>query len=115
MSAATAGALGSGMLGMRGRPADLASWCCSVGWLACAPWPAEVPDGVLAGLAELVLVDDGVPATRLERVGFTACGGAMGVLEVPGVLGDSVLDGVLARGISGSWCGSGAGAPGVPV
>lgn len=95
MSAAAAGTLGSGMLGMPGRPADLASWCCSVGWLACAPWPAGVPDGVLAGLAlgeDEVLDGLVLPAMSPARVGFTGCAGALGTLGVTGVLGDSGFD-----------------------
>lgn len=118
MDSAAAGRSGSGTLGILGRTGGLAAWCCSVGWRPC--WPAGAPDGVLlADLAELVLGEDGVPdgplpATRLDKVGFTACVGAMGALGVPGVLGDSGV-GALALGISGSFCGSGAGAPGVPV
>ncbi|WP_237140266.1 hypothetical protein [Mycobacteroides abscessus] len=49
------------------------------------------------------------PLMRFDKMGFTACvvAGAAGVLVV---LGDSVFVVVVARGISGSWCGSGAGA-----
>ncbi|WP_286142020.1 hypothetical protein [Mycobacterium sp. D16Q16] len=59
--------------------------------------------------AELVLGEDGVPdglapEMRLERVGFTVGAGD------PCVLGDSALGEFTARGISGSWCGAGAGA-----
>ncbi|WP_237082291.1 hypothetical protein [Mycobacteroides abscessus] len=106
MSAAAAVTSGRPIDGMCGRPADLAFWRCSFGWCACAPCPAGVPVA-LGDLAELVLAEDGVldgplPETRLERVGFTACVGAMGALGVSGVLGDSGV-GALALGISGSW------------
>ncbi|WP_254383530.1 hypothetical protein [Mycobacteroides chelonae] len=102
---------------MRGRAGGLICWRCS---LACAPWPAGVPEvGPLEDLAELALGDAGapdgpLPAMRFESVGFTACG-LIVELGAFGVLGDSALDGVLALGISGSFCGSGAGALGVPV
>ncbi|WP_237112300.1 hypothetical protein [Mycobacteroides abscessus] len=91
------------MLGIRGRPADLAFWWVSVGWCA---WPAGVPNGV-ALLADLALGDAGVPngllpATRLDKVGCGATG-AFGALGVTGVLGDSAPWVVVARGISGSW------------
>ncbi|MDO3103013.1 MULTISPECIES: hypothetical protein [Mycobacteroides] len=72
-----------------------------------------MPDEVLAGLAELALVDDGVPdelvfpATRFDKVGFALCGLTV-ELGAFGVLGDSGV-GVLALGIGGSWWGSTAG------
>ncbi|WP_272875026.1 hypothetical protein [Mycobacteroides abscessus] len=79
MSAAAAVTSGRPIDGMCGRPADLAFWRCSFGWCACAPCPAEVPDGVALGDLVLVLGEDGVPEeplpeTRLERVGFTLRG-----------------------------------------
>ena len=108
MSAAAAGRSGSGMLGMRGRPADFESWCCSVGWLPCAAFPAGVPDEEsLDDLVELVLGEVGVPEgplpeMRFDKVGFTLCGLAV-ELGALGELDDSVPDGVLAaRGIGGS-------------
>ncbi|WP_237150827.1 hypothetical protein [Mycobacteroides abscessus] len=62
-------------------------------------------------LGEFGVPDEGLlPETRFDKVGFTGCAGALGAVEVPGALGDSVLDGALALGISGSFCGSGAGA-----
>ncbi|MDB2220711.1 Uncharacterised protein [Mycobacteroides abscessus subsp. abscessus] len=106
MDSAAMGMSVSGMLGMRGRDGLLASWWVTLGWWACC-WPAGVPDE--AGLGDLTLgavgVPDGaLPEMRLERVGFEMRGlvGAAGVLVV---LCDSALDGVLARGISGSCCG----------
>ncbi|WP_235660166.1 hypothetical protein [Mycobacteroides abscessus] len=91
---------------MRGRTDDLTFWCCSVGWLACAPWPAGVPDGVLGDLVELMLGEDGVPdgalpATRFPKVGFTEWGLAVGT-GVPGALVGSAVGVVVARGIGGS-------------
>ncbi|WP_228843575.1 hypothetical protein [Mycobacteroides abscessus] len=111
MSCAAVGRSGSDTDGMRGKSVGLICWRCSVGWWAC---PAEVPDE--EALEDLALgavgVPDGpLPETRLERVGFAACGvataGAVGVL---GVLGDSVLSVVVARGISGSFRGVTSGA-----
>ncbi|MDO3137439.1 hypothetical protein [Mycobacteroides abscessus] len=106
MSAAAAGRSGRPIDGMRGRTGDLASWRCSDGWWACAPCPAGVSDGVLGGLA-LVLgavgVPDGLvlPATRLDKVGFTEWGLAVGT-GVPGALVGSAVGVVVARGIGGS-------------
>ncbi|SHZ91371.1 Uncharacterised protein [Mycobacteroides abscessus subsp. abscessus] len=110
MVCAAAGRSGSATLGILGRTGPLAFWCCSVGWWACC-WPAGLPEVVLGDLAlGAVGVPDGpLPEMRLERVGFTACGAAEEV-GVPGTLVDSVVGVVVARGISGSWCGSGAGA-----
>ncbi|WP_232785155.1 hypothetical protein [Mycobacteroides chelonae] len=60
------------------------------------------PEVVLDDLAlALGAVDCPPPPTRLASVGFTACGAA----DVAGALaplGDSVVDRLVARGISGS-------------
>lgn len=117
MVAGAAGRSGSGTDGILGRAGLLATWRCSDGWCACC-WPAGVPDEVALGdLAELALGDDGVPdglalcppLMRFDKVGFTACW-LVGELGVVGALGDSGVGVVVARGISGSFCGSGTGA-----
>ncbi|WP_235660029.1 hypothetical protein [Mycobacteroides abscessus] len=47
-------------------------------------------------------VPDGLaPEMRFDKVGFTACGFAVGA-GVAGVLGGSTPDGLVARGIGGS-------------
>ncbi|WP_234821954.1 hypothetical protein [Mycobacteroides abscessus] len=110
MACAAVGRSVSGMDGILGSTGDLAFWWVSLGWRACAPWPAGVPDGVLGDLA---LGDAGVPdglalpAMSPASVGFVACGLTV-ELGAPGVLGDSGV-GVLALGIGGSWWGSTAG------
>ncbi|MDO3064367.1 hypothetical protein [Mycobacteroides abscessus] len=99
MSAATAGASGSGMDGMRGKSVGLICWCCSVGWWAC---PAGMPDE--AALEDLALGDAGVldglalPAMSPARVGL----GLIGAAGVLGMLSDSVVGALVTRGISGS-------------
>ncbi|WP_236738073.1 hypothetical protein [Mycobacteroides abscessus] len=120
-SAAAAGRSGSGRDAILGRAGDLMFWCCSLGCWACCPAGVLVAVVLLGDLEELVPVDDGVldelvlPATRFDRIGLAMCGLVV-ELGALGELGDSVPDGALAaRGISGSFCGSGAGAPGVPV
>ncbi|MDM2349077.1 Uncharacterised protein [Mycobacteroides abscessus subsp. abscessus] len=66
---------------------------------------------LLAGL-ELVLGEFGVPDGPLPEMSpaRVGCAGALGTLGVPGTLGESVLDGALARGIGGSWWGASSGA-----
>ncbi|WP_237082892.1 hypothetical protein [Mycobacteroides abscessus] len=114
MACAAMGRSSSGTDGTLGRTVLLGAWCCSDGWWACAPCPAGVP--VALGDLAVLLGEDGVPdelvfpATSPARVGLTEWVLTVGT-GVLGVLGDSVL----ARGISGSWCGSTAGAPGAPV
>lgn len=112
MSVAATGTLRRPIDGMRGKTGVFESWWVSLGWLPCC-WPAGVPDEVALGDLVLVLGEDGVPeglvlpATRFERIGLAMCGLVVGVLVA---LGDSALDGVLARGISGSCCGVTSGA-----
>lgn len=45
-----------------------------------------------------------LPETRFDKVGFTLRGVAS-VLGVLSLLADSVVDGLVARGMSGSCCG----------
>ncbi|WP_237167652.1 hypothetical protein [Mycobacteroides chelonae] len=111
MDSAAAGRPGSVMDGMRGKTGVFESWWVSLGWLPCC-WPAGVPDE--ARLGDLALGDAGVPDEPLPEmspasVGFTGCGVTV-ELGAPGALGDSGVDGVLARGISGSFCGVTSGA-----
>ncbi|WP_236741068.1 hypothetical protein [Mycobacteroides abscessus] len=109
MADATAGRSGTGMDGVLGSPRVWCSgaWRCSVGWWAC-------PAGVVPD-EELVLGEAGLleglafPAMRFDRVGFTGARGIAGALGVPGVLGNSTVGVLVARGISGSWWGSTAG------
>ncbi|WP_235659072.1 hypothetical protein [Mycobacteroides abscessus] len=115
--AAAAGRSGTGMDGILGRPVGLICWCCSDGWWACAAFPAGVPDE--ESLDDLTLgavgaPDGPLPATSPARVEFVMCGLTV-ELGALGALGDSAPDGAVVRGISGSWCGSGTGAPGAPV
>ncbi|WP_235660156.1 hypothetical protein [Mycobacteroides abscessus] len=124
MACAAVGRSGSGTDGTLGRTGDLAAWRCSLGWLACAAFPAGVVLGEaepeVVPLEDLALGAVGVPeglvlpATRFASVGFVMCGLAVGA-GVLVALGDSAPDGAVVRGISGSWCGSGTGAPGAPV
>ncbi|WP_234798012.1 hypothetical protein [Mycobacteroides chelonae] len=111
--AAAAGRSGSGTDGTLGRTVLLGAWCCSDGWWACAPCPAGVvPDA--APREELVLGAVALPEKLAfpemspARVGFTLWGAAdgAGALEA---LGDSELGALVARGISGSFCGSACG------
>ncbi len=116
MSVAAAGTLRRPIDGMRGRPADLATWRCSGCWCPCC-CPAEAgvePDAEPCEepvpLGAVALPDDApLPETRLASVGFTECVGALGLLGVPGVLGNSTVEVLVARGISGRRCGSTAG------
>ncbi len=105
MSTAAVGTSGSPMLGMRGRTGVFESWRVSLGWWACAPWLAGLPEVVLLGDLALgaVGVLDGLalPEMRLESVGLGLCGLTMGA-GVTGALGDSVVGVVVARGIGGS-------------
>ncbi|WP_236737995.1 hypothetical protein [Mycobacteroides abscessus] len=110
LSAAAGSRSGSAMLGICGRPADLASWRCSGG---CAAFPAGmVPDAepceelVLGGME---LAEGPLPVTSPARVGFTPWGAADGA-GAPGVLVDSALDEFTARGIGGSSWGATSGA-----
>ncbi|MDO3013225.1 hypothetical protein P5V34_04390 [Mycobacteroides abscessus subsp. abscessus] len=110
MACAAAGMSGSGTLG---RTGDLALWWVSLGWLACAAFPAGVPDEALDDLA-LVLAEFGVPDGPLPemspaRVGLATCGLVVGVLGVLGASAFSAVVEVVALGIGGSWCGATAG------
>ncbi|WP_235681629.1 hypothetical protein [Mycobacteroides abscessus] len=108
--AAAAGRSGSGTDGTLGRTVLLGAWCCSDGWWACAPCPSGVvPDA--APREELALgavaLPEGLafPEMSPARVGFTLWGAADGAGAL-GALDDSVLWVAVARGISGSFCGS---------